>query len=200
MDIQMPVMDGIDATKEIRKLEKSAAAPSATSSSFDLSDSNSQGTRSTPSTPFHSSVIIVALTASSLQSDRVRALAAGCNDFLTKPVSLHWLDKKIVEWGSIKALQMWATAELKSDVQEEQKARARAINVQLPAHLGAFNKGLNNDAPPASGTVTPTSRALSREPSQVPAEWTAPVGMIHSDNSLTAVDDMGNAEVLGDRS
>jgi CheY-like chemotaxis protein len=38
-----------------------------------------------PSTAmFKSPVIIVALTASSLQSDRHEALAAGCNDFLTK--------------------------------------------------------------------------------------------------------------------
>src|SRR5258708_20354269 len=106
MDIQMPVMDGIDATKEIRRIERvSAAEPSPCTPSKDgraLSESSSNP----PTTPFHCSVIIVALTASSLQSDRVAALAAGCNDFLTKPVSLEWLNNKIIEWGSIKALQM----------------------------------------------------------------------------------------------
>lgn len=162
----MPVMDGIDATKEIRRLEKSSAAPSFAPSSFDPSDTSTQGTRSAPSTPFHSSVIIVALTASSLQSDRVKALAAGCNDFLTKPVSLHWLDKKIIEWGSIKALQMWATPELTRDIQVEQDARAKAIQLQLPLHLG---KG-SSDAISGSGTVTPASRSLSREPSHVPTD------------------------------
>jgi osomolarity two-component system response regulator SSK1 len=38
----------------------------------------------------------------------VAALAAGCNYFLTKPVSLDWLNSEIIEWGSIKALQMFS--------------------------------------------------------------------------------------------
>ena len=117
----MPVMDGIQATKEIRRMEKANAkagyppltpstegyTPSDTSTESPASSVTSAETRASNS-PYRSSVIIVALTASSLQSDRVAALAAGCNDFLTKPVSLLWLNNKIIEWGSIKALQMWA--------------------------------------------------------------------------------------------
>ncbi|KAI0254238.1 hypothetical protein BJV78DRAFT_63080 [Lactifluus subvellereus] len=111
MDIQMPVMDGISATKEIRRLEKLNAShgyPGTPQTEGQRTPSDVSNDSRVSLSPFRSSVIIVALTASSLQSDRVAALGAGCNDFLTKPVSLEWLNSKIIEWGSIKALQMFA--------------------------------------------------------------------------------------------
>lgn len=135
MDIQMPVMDGIQATKEIRRLESLTAASGYTPGT-PLSDTPSEGAFSesrASASPYRSAVIIVALTASSLQSDRVAALAAGCNDFLTKPVSLEWLNNKIIEWGSIKALQMWADLrpEVVKTISTEQTAQAQLVARRL---------------------------------------------------------------------
>ncbi|KAG8935009.1 ssk1 response regulator receiver [Tulasnella sp. 417] len=129
MDIMMPVKDGIEATKEIRGLEKernSTISPSTPPSELQ----EAAKATNVPHSPYRSSVIIVALTASEQKSDRVAALAAGCNDFLTKPVSMNWLNTKIIEWGSIKALEMFqdpATARLFN----AQNAKTKIVASQL---------------------------------------------------------------------
>ena len=159
----MPVMDGIQATKENRRLEKMNGAPGFPNSPTGTPISEGQRTPSDsasearqPSTPFRSSVIIVALTASSLQTDRVAALAAGCNDFLTKPVSLQWLNSKIIEWGSIKALQMWADIrpEVVKGFTNDQQEKAQTVAKKL--HM------------PEGRTAAGTSRSRSASMTKLP--------------------------------
>jgi CheY-like chemotaxis protein len=64
MDLQMPVMDGLEATHRIREIEAKRSG------------------RRTP---------IIALTANAFDSDRQASLAAGMDDFITKPVNAEAL-------------------------------------------------------------------------------------------------------------
>ncbi|KAF3206230.1 ssk1 response regulator receiver [Orbilia oligospora] len=104
MDIQLPIMNGLDATKEIRRLERLNGIGSFSSSPSGPEDELSSADKLDKSLVFKGSVIIVALTASSLRSDRDEALAVGCNDFLTKPVNFTFLERKVMEWGCMQAL------------------------------------------------------------------------------------------------
>jgi len=136
MDIHMPVMDGITATREIRRCENgNLQVPMPSPSLLDVPPQESGSGIASPS---RSSVIIVALTASNLESDRLAALAAGCNDYITKPVSLAWLRQKIMEWGSIKMLQSWASdVPMKFQAEQDQKAQDIAAHLKLPRSRGA---------------------------------------------------------------
>jgi len=68
MDIQMPHLNGIEATQQIRALEKDIEIP------------------------------IIALTAGSLPGEREKCLQAGMSDFLTKPLLKQTLADMIQKW------------------------------------------------------------------------------------------------------
>jgi len=63
MDIKIPIINGYDATKEIRK--------------------------------FNKDLLIIAQTAYAMHGDREKALEAGCNDYIKKPINKRFLLERI---------------------------------------------------------------------------------------------------------
>ena len=72
MDVQMPVMDGMSATRMIREWEQTI--------------------------PAHLHTPIVALTANALASDAAACFASGMDDYLSKPVSIDRIALVLKQW------------------------------------------------------------------------------------------------------
>ena len=70
MDLQMPVLDGLEATRRLRR----------------------------ESDPRIANIPIIALTALAMPGDRERAIAAGANEYMSKPVDLNKLTGLINSW------------------------------------------------------------------------------------------------------
>lgn len=68
MDVQMPGMDGLECTRQLRVLDRGA------------------------------DVLVIAMTANAFEDHRVACLAAGMNDFETKPVDLERLCRTLARW------------------------------------------------------------------------------------------------------
>jgi len=75
MDMQMPVMDGLDASRRIRE------------------------------NPVYDDIPVIAMTANAMAADREACLAAGMNDHLSKPIDPDELYRVIVRWTGVPMLQ-----------------------------------------------------------------------------------------------
>jgi CheY-like chemotaxis protein len=78
MDVMMPEMDGLEATCAIRERQKDGVAH--------------------PN--YQSRIIIVAMTAQAMQGDREKCLAAGMDDYLSKPILPKDIRAIVERWGS----------------------------------------------------------------------------------------------------
>jgi two-component system sensor histidine kinase/response regulator len=112
MDMQMPVMDGYEATKEIKKAQarKLLAKRGETQDEKSLdSGFKLQNREHQTDDPLHplsltnpTSTVIIALTASAFEEQRLAILEAGCDDFLRKPFREEQLFEKIAHYVGVR--------------------------------------------------------------------------------------------------
>ncbi len=95
MDVQMPVMDGYEATAEIRTLES------------EISKHKNQALKRTP---------IIAVTANATKSDRAKCLNQGMDDYITKPLKGKDLIAMVEKWTGSVARYKTSTNENRGDL------------------------------------------------------------------------------------
>jgi len=86
MDMQMPHMNGYEATRQIREAESADFG-------FGISDCGMKSEIDNPK-----SAIIIALTADAMKGDDQKCLAAGCDDYLAKPIDCGELTRVIARY------------------------------------------------------------------------------------------------------
>jgi len=122
MDCEMPVMDGYEATREVRRRESGGRH-----------------------------VVIVAMTANATREQRDRCLEAGMDDFLSKPVRLQTLEAMLASWsenlnGGGRGTALKSTAELVPPASVPGVANPESeLDSQTLAELQELSKATGDD-------------------------------------------------------
>jgi PAS domain S-box-containing protein len=118
MDVQMPVMDGFEATQAIRKWEQEEASCH---------------------TP------IIAMTANSMKGDREKCLKSGMDDYVAKPVAIRVLRETLAKWSVVTPSDAGGTSPSAGQPQPVPAASPAANVPTPPIDLAAALDNLDGD-------------------------------------------------------
>jgi CHASE2 domain-containing sensor protein/nitrogen-specific signal transduction histidine kinase/DNA-binding NarL/FixJ family response regulator len=153
MDIQMPIMDGYEATRQIRKLEQQASG--------NLGEQNGN---------FPGLTKIIAVTANALVEARSEMLEAGCDDIVYKPFQEQTIFDKLTEHLDVQYQFEESTPSEEPPVEILETLSPDALREISPDWIKALHQAaiagddervlqLVQELPPSHAAVTATLRA-----------------------------------------
>jgi len=137
MDVQMPVMDGYEATRQIRKWELGLRNENGKNSDLKSEIQN-------PKSKIQG-VPIIAMTAHAMTGDHEKSLEAGMVDHVTKPIDPEHLFAILLRWIQPRKVTASASSQ-EAGINEKQSATAAAD----PALVSGFNTPTDKEAFPMS--------------------------------------------------
>ncbi|KAF9932507.1 hypothetical protein BGZ67_004702 [Mortierella alpina] len=168
MDVSMPVMDGLDATKAIvdrrtrgllyaSATEQQQRCSEKSADEEDVDDvASADAVAETQKFKDYLNIYVIALTASAMGSDKERCMEAGMDDFMTKPFALlemkRVLNEFIIKWND-------GALQARNDV-----CLAAALAAKSRCNSPYCQGGLSASQKDGSRSLTPTS-SLSKSPS-----------------------------------
>ena len=137
MDIQMPVMDGYEATQTIRQDNKNVDLP------------------------------IIAMTANAMSGDRDKCLAAGMNDHLAKPINPQEVYKTLAQWikptgQSLSSVKVKHTEYSEVDLPELSEFDVNAALARMAGNINNYRNTLKKVANSEGDAVQRIKAAIAK--------------------------------------
>jgi len=128
MDMQMPEMDGVEATRQIRQFGSKV---------------------------LNSAVPIIAMTANTFETDGKQCLSAGMDGFVSKPLNAVELEQMIIRYGQdldesidLPTVNIQELNQMRSDIKHEFEPLVRIFIDQLPVQIGKMRLAIAENNPP----------------------------------------------------
>ncbi len=142
MDVQMPEMDGLEATRQIRKAEGKRLKAKGNENKEEENQEGKDTSAFSLQPPAFPHIPIIAMTAHAMHGDREKCLQAGMDDYVTKPIGVPALVAALEKWLKPKGQ---GCQPLEGEAKEKGAASTREEEIPVFDRAALMNRVMNDE-------------------------------------------------------